>query len=122
MNGVSLLNSSTGHLIQFSRNEDNSYRVVGLSLENSQLASTTDNKLIGLDIPHIQKIAIKNAIFVTQQGKITYFNNKEMEIAPDNNSSQQESIYDISGRKMPTDRRKLHKGVYIINNKKVVIK
>lgn len=122
MNGVSLLNSSTGHLIQFSRNEDNSYRVVGLSLENSQLASTTDNKLIGLDIPHIQKIAIKNAMFVTQQGKITYFNNKEMEIAPDNDSSQQESIYDISGRKMPTDRRKLHKGVYIINNKKVVIK
>ena len=31
-------------------------------------------------------------------------------------------VYDLSGRKVGTDRRQLSKGVYIINNKKVVVK
>ena len=33
-----------------------------------------------------------------------------------------EDIFDLSGRKVDSDRSRLPKGVYIINNKKVVIK
>ena len=36
--------------------------------------------------------------------------------------TQGEQIYDISGRQLDKKREQLGKGVYIINNKKVVIK
>ena len=121
-----LIGMTTNHSIEFAKIDDNYYRVLGLSLDNSLLEGNNGNNLIGLEIPNCGKISIRNAMFVTPQGEVTYFNDNEIEngitgirpvMAPDS-----ESVYDLLGRKITTKGGRLPKGVYIINNKRVVVK
>ena len=126
LTGAQLIGMSTNHSIEFAKIDDNYYRVLGLSMDNSLLEGNSGNNLIGLEIPNCGKISIHNAMFVTPQGEVTYFNDNEIEngitgirpvMAPDS-----ESVYDLLGRKITTKGGRLPKGVYIINNKRVVVK
>ena len=126
MSGAKLIGMTTNHMVQFAKIEDNYYRVIGLSLNNSLLEGNNGNNLIGLEIPNCDKLSIHNAMFVSPQGEITYFNDTEIEsgitgIRPVI-ASDSESVYDLLGRKVQTKDGRLLKGIYIINNKRVVIK
>lgn len=120
-----LIDKSTNHMIQFAKIDDHHYRVVGLSMNNS-LLNNDPNGIIALEIPNYETIKISNAIFVDSQGQITYFNNKEIDSGitgiKNMRTSDNESVYDLSGRKVKNVNRHLSKGIYIINNKRVVIK
>jgi hypothetical protein len=65
-------------------------------------------------------------MFVNSQGIATYFCDKEIEngITGINSTvtSKDDSVFDLSGRKVKNENRHLHKGIYIINNKRVVVK
>lgn len=120
-----LIDKSTNHMIQFAKIDDHHYRVVGLSMNNS-LLNNDPNGIIALEIPNYETIKISNAIFVDAQGQITYFNDKVIDSGitgiKNMRTSDNESVYDLSGRKVKIENRHLSKGIYIINNKRVVIK
>ena len=121
-----LIGMTTNHMVQFAKIEDNYYRVIGLSLNNSLLEGNNGNNLIGLEISNCDKLSIHNAMFVSPQGEATYFNDTDIEsgitgIRPVI-ASDSESVYDLLGRKVQTKDGRLLKGIYIINNKRVVIK
>ena len=120
-----LIDKSTNHMIQFAKIDDHHYRVVGLSMNNS-LLNNDPNGIIALEIPNYETIKISNAIFVDAQGQITYFNDKVIDSGitgiKNIQASDNESVYDLSGRKVKNVNRHLSKGIYIINNKRVVIK
>ena len=126
LSGAKLIGMTTNHMVQFAKIDDNYYRVLGLSMDNSLLEGNNGSNLIGLEIPNCDKLSIHNAMFVTPQGEITYFNDNEIEsgitgIRPVI-ASDSESVYDLLGRKVQTKGGRLPKGIYIINNKRVVIK
>lgn len=120
-----LIDKSTNHMIQFAKIDNHHYRVVGLSMNNS-LLNNDPNGIIALELPNYATIKICNAIFVDAQGQITYFNDKEIDSGitgiKNMRTSDNESVYDLSGRKVKNENRHLNKGIYIINNKRVVIK
>lgn len=120
-----LIDKSTNHTIQFAKIDNHHYRVVGLSMNNS-LLNNDPNGIIALELPNYATIKICNAIFVDAQGQITYFNDKEIDSGitgiKNMRTSDNESVYDLSGRKVKNENRHLNKGIYIINNKRVVIK
>lgn len=120
-----LIDNSTNHIIQFAKIDNHQYRVVGLSLDNSLLRNTSKG-FIALEIPNYGTMKISNAICVDAQGQITYFNDKVIDSGitgiKNIQASDNESVYDLSGRKVKNVNRHLSKGIYIINNKRVVIK
>lgn len=121
-----LIGMTTNHTVEFTKIDSNYYRVIGISLNNSLLEGNNGNNLIGLEIPNCDKLSIHNAMFVSPQGEVTYFNDTEIEsgitgIRPVI-ASDSESVYDLLGRKVQTKDGHLPKGIYIINNKRVVIK
>jgi hypothetical protein len=62
---------------------------------------------------------------VTPDGKTARFNGATTSMSTGikgTSNTMDEQIFDISGRRLNTKREHLGKGVYIINNKKVVIK
>jgi hypothetical protein len=120
-----LIGVNTNHIIQFAKTDYCQYRVVCLSLDNSILESDGKDFLI-LDIPNCGKVKIHDAMFVNSQGIATYFCDKEIDngITGINSTvtSKDDSVFDLSGRKVKNENRHLHKGIYIINNKRVVVK
>lgn len=127
LTAANLIGASSNHIIQFAKIEDNYYRVMGLSMDNSLLNGNNGNELIGLEIPKCGKANIHNAIFVTPQGVITYFNDIDLEdgitsVRRIMSTNDDQSVYDLLGRKVQTKDGHLPKGIYIINNKRVVIK
>lgn len=128
--GVSLLdamwNGPASHTLHFSKTGDNRYTVVVLSLESAPLPSLNDAPVI-LRLSDMSKgeAAFDNILFVTPQGEAAHFNGSTLnmttgirEIIRTDNAQ----IYDLSGRRLVMKSGQLPKGVYIINNKKVVIK
>lgn len=115
-----LIGVTTNHIVQYTKIADNYYRIIGISLDNSMLPSDNGGNIIGLEIPNCEKLIIRNAMFVTPQGKATYFNDKELESGVTEDGD--ESIYDLSGRKMQNNNNKLRKGLYIKKDKKVIVK
>lgn len=114
---------NSGHILQFVKNGENTYRVIGLSMNNSTL-SASGNGLVELSFSKVGHVQINNIVFVTPQEDRVFFTSGDA-VATGIGSigyEQSEEIFDLSGRKVDTDRSSLPKGVYIINNKKVVIK
>lgn len=127
LTGAELIDASTNHMVQFAKIEDHHYRVVGLSIDNSLLNGNNGNNLIDLCVPNCGRIKILNAMFVSPQGQVTYFNDTEIEDGittgiRSTSISDTESIYDLLGRKVQMKDGRLPKGIYIINNKRVVVK
>jgi hypothetical protein len=118
------LNDNTGNHELYSMNiGQNTYRVIGVSMDNSTLTAS-GNDLIELSFSKGGHAQISNIVFVTPQKSKVYFASGNSEVTGIGRIGykQAEDIYDLSGRKVNTDRSRLPKGLYIINNKKVVIK
>ena len=126
--GVDLLdvewNSNTNHLLQFAKNGDNHYTVVALSLASTPLPAF-DGAVLRLHLSEMGEVKVDNVLFVTPDGKTARFNGATtgmMTGIKGMSNTSGEQIFDISGRRLNTKPEQLSKGVYIINNKKVVIK
>ena len=116
----------TNHTLQFAKNGENRYTVVALSMESKPLFES-DGALLRLHLSSTVsgELRFSNILFVTPLGDVTRLNGSTMNITTGMQGisfSQGEQIYDISGRQLNKKREQLDKGVYIINNKKVVIK
>jgi hypothetical protein len=117
-------NSNTNHLLQFAKNGDNHYTVVALSLASTPLPDFND-ALLRLHLSERGEVRVDNVLFVTPDGKTVRFNGATTSMSTGikgTSNTMDEQIFDISGRRLNTKREHLGKGVYIINNKKVVIK
>ena len=119
-------NGKTSHILKFAKNGENRYTVVALSMASTPL-SAFDDALLKLHLSDTTRgnVRIDNVLFVTPDGKAVHFNGATTDMATGVKgiaSSQGEQIYDISGRQLNTKRKQLSKGIYIINNKKVLIK
>jgi hypothetical protein len=125
LKNVRLLDTNTNHMIQFAKTDNNHFRVIGLSLDNSTFTNNGED-VLAFELPNCNKIRVYNTMFVDPRGLATYFLDKEIEsgITGIRNikTSDDESVYDILGRKVKNENRNLHKGIYIINNKRVVVK
>lgn len=111
------------HTLRFIKNGENSYRVVCVSMNNSTLKAN-GNELVCLSLSKACDVHIDNNIFVTPQETKVYFTSGGADVTGVGiiENEKVEEIYDLSGRKVDTVRNSLPKGIYIINNKKVVIK
>jgi len=119
-------NGNTKHSLQFARIGENRYRVVALSMSSAPLPAS-DEALLCLQLSGIPdgNVWVGNVLFVTPEGKALRLNGDTMNMTTGIQGishTQGEQIYDISGRQLDKKREQLGKGVYIINNKKVVIK
>ena len=127
VNGVELkevcLNADTHHDLQFVRIGEDSYRVIGVSMDNSTL-TTNGNDFVELRLSKECDAQISNIVFVTPDETKVHFAGSYVNLTDIRNTTldQSEEIFDLSGRKIDAERSRLPKGVYIINNKKVVIK
>ena len=119
-------NGNSKHSLQFARIGENRYRVVALSMSSAPLPAS-DEALLCLQLSGIPdgSVWVGNVLFVTPEGKALRLNGDTMNMTTGIQGishTQGEQIYDISGRQLDKKREQLGKGVYIINNKKVVIK
>ena len=119
-------NGNSKHSLQFARIGENRYRVVALSMSSAPLPAS-DEALLCLQLSGIPdgNVWVGNVLFVTPEGKALRLNGDTMNMTTGIQGishTQGEQIYDISGRQLDKKREQLGKGVYIINNKKVVIK
>ena len=128
--GASLLgvewNGKASHSLQFAKNGENRYTVVALSMSSAPLP-VFDGSLVRLRLSGSAngEVRFGNILFVTPEGKSSRLNGGTMNMTTGVQGvsyTQGEQIYDISGRQLNMKREQLSKGVYIINNKKVVIK
>ena len=111
------------HNLHITKNGEKSYRVVGVSMDNSVLTSN-GNGLVELSLSKGGCVQISNIVFVTpQENKVFFASGGAVVTGIDSIVSEKaEVIFDLSGRRVDSDRSRLNRGVYIINNKKVVIK
>lgn len=124
LTGARLTNNESGHTVLYSKIGENQYRVMALSMSSTPLKASA-NGLLELDLTDGGDVQIGNIMFVTPQGEAVLIDALSDNVVTDINSigiSEVEEIYDLSGRKMNVRREQLPKGVYIINQKKVVIK
>ena len=122
-------NGKTNHRLLFAKNGENRYTVVALSLASTPL-SVFDGALLKLRLSGEAKgeVTIGNVLFVTPEGRAARFNGGTMSMATgivsatlnDKGQMVNDEWYDLDGRKM--SGQPTRKGVYIFNNKKVVIK
>lgn len=119
------LTANTGnHTLRFVKNGQNSYRVVGISMNNSTF-SANGNDLVELLFSEGGRVQINNIFFVTPEEYKVHFANSDVVVSGINSiedEQEAEEIYDLSGRKVDAERKSLTKGIYIIGNKKIVIK
>ena len=121
-----LADGAMNHRLKFTKVNDHQYMVVCLSMTNELFSSTNDG-LIEISLPDMKsgEMEISNILFVTPDGKKSYFRDEKVKVATGIKSvitNQEETIYDLSGRRLSKDRSQLSKGIYIINGKKVTIK
>ena len=118
-----LTSDAAHHTLRFVKNGQNSYRVVGVSMSNSALTAN-GNGLIELSFSKGGRVQISNIFFVTpQESKVHFVCGDAVVTGIDSiENKETEEIFDLSGRKVDSDRSRLPKGVYIINKKKRVIK
>lgn len=126
LNSIELSESNNTHIVQKSQIGDNLYRVIALSM-SSQPLSDNNNELISIRISDAAdaEITVSNVMFVTPKGEAYYFNpatTKIPTVIDIVTSDPEDKIYDLSGRRIHRKSTDLDKGVYIINNQKVIIK
>ncbi len=125
LTGARLTDDETGHAVRFAQVGKNRYRVLGLSMKSERLKAATSG-LLELSLSDVGSVQIDDIMFVTPKGEAVRFGapsyNNATGIEGVTTSQIEEDIYDLSGRKMSVRREQLPKGVYIINQQKVVIK
>ncbi len=125
LTGAILTGSEDTHLIRTAKTGENRYRVMAVSLNNNSLMTMAQG-LLRLSLSGNSRFAmVDNIKFVTPQGEPVYFSISQMGSATgikEIDIDRDEVVYDMSGRRVSTTHENLPKGIYIINNKKVVIK
>ena len=125
LTGARLTDDETGHAVRFAQVGKNRYRVLGLSMKSERLKAATSG-LLELSLSDVGSVQIDDIMFVTPKGEAVRFGapsyNNATGIEGVTTSQIEEDIYDLLGRKMSVRREQLPKGVYIINQQKVVIK
>lgn len=124
--GVDLNGKTDSHLLQFAKTGEDTYKVVALSMESTPLSELNDTLLkLHLSNKTVGEMTIDNILFVTPMGEAVRFASHQLDMTTGIQSvthSQAGQIYDLSGQRLNMKREQLPKGVYIINNQKVVIK
>ncbi len=121
------LATATSHQLQIAKTGQNLYLVVGLSM-NNELLSMTNGKFIELQLSGNAEgdVRLSKVMFVTPTGQAVHFNSDVLGVITGignvKGTTDDNAVYDISGRKLNKERSELGRGVYIINNKKVIIK
>lgn len=121
--GARLNANALHHKLYSLKTGQNTYRVVGVSMDNNTLTADS-NGLIELVLSKGGNVRIDNILFVTPQETKVHFVGGDATVTGIGIViyHQTDEIYDLSGRKIDVERSQLPKGVYIINNKKVIIK
>ena len=122
--GVRLKDNTSNHALYFIKNGQNSYRVAGVSMDNSTL-SANGNDLVELSFSKAGNVHISDIIFVTPQESKTHFNcgnTVVTGIGINEQEHQAGEVFDLSGHKNGANLNRLPKGIYIINNKKIIVK
>ena len=95
-------------------------------MESTPLSELNDTLLkLHLSNKTVGEMTIDNILFVTPMGEVVRFGSHQLDMTTGIQSvthSQAGQIYDLSGQRLNMKREQLPKGVYIINNQKVVIK
>ena len=94
---------------------------------SSQPLADVNDELVSFQITNAAnaEISVSNVMFVTPKGEAHYFNGAKTmtpTIINEITTANDEVIFDLSGRRIYKKLNELERGVYIINNKKVVIK
>ncbi|SHL23655.1 chitobiase/beta-hexosaminidase C-terminal domain-containing protein [Xylanibacter ruminicola] len=129
LSDVRLVSESSAHRLMFTHNGGNTYRVVGFSMSNS-LFPAADDKFIDIKLANATNgdIYVYDVLFVSPDMKKVNFASRGIGttaiegIDSDSEANDSEEIYNLQGQKIANSRKKLDKGVYIINKKKVIIK
>ena len=118
-------NGNSHHVLQFEQTGNNRYTVIALSMSNEPLHDFTERMLrLRLSEATSGEVSVNNVLFVTPQGKATYFRGQTLGVTTDIHGvihSSEDNVYDLSGRRLIKNRNQLNKGFYLINKKKVVI-
>lgn len=126
LNTIELSGSNNTHIVQKAKIGDNLYKVIALSM-SSQPLSGLDDEFVNFQLINAanSEVAVRNIIFVTPKGEAHYFNDSSTmtpTIIDQIPIELEETIYDLSGRRINKKVKDLDKGIYIINNEKVIIK
>ena len=128
LSGVALLASNTKHKLQFAKTNENTYKVIGLSMHNELLSGPND-KLIELQFTGGQggDAFINHVMFVTPTAEKTFFNGGRMAFGTTGiievmTGEENHDAYDLTGRKLGANKKNLRNGIYIINGKKILVK
>ncbi len=126
LQNVELTGSKNTHFVQKAKIGDNLYRVIALSMSSQPLADSI-GELVTFQIPNASnaEISVSNVMFVTPKGEAHYFNGASTmtpTIVRENTTDKDDVIFDLSGRRIYKKPEDLERGVYIINNEKVIIK
>ena len=94
---------------------------------NSQPLTSLNSELLDFQLVNAanSKVEVRNIMFVTPKGEAHYFNHTSTmtpTIIDPIPVEQEETIFDLSGRRINKKAEDLDRGIYIINNEKVIIK
>ncbi len=125
---AALTGAPTSHQLQVAKTGDNVYTVVGISLNNELLPAAGD-KLIELQLAGKTggEVCVSDIVFVDTAEQTTRFYGDVVDVATGIASvgsglPADGHYYTLDGRRAGTERSRLSRGIYIINNKKVIIK
>ena len=126
LQNVELTGSKSTHFIQKAKIGDNLYRVIALSMSSQPLADGNDD-LVSFQLSNTAngEISVSNVMFVTPKGEAHSFNGVSTmtpTIMNEIKTDKDEVIFDLSGKRIYKKPKELERGVYIINNEKVIIK
>jgi len=121
------LAGATNYQIVFAKAGEDTYTVIGLSMNNELLPMSNDRLIkISLSDNSIGEVCVDNVKFVTPNEETVYFNGNTSSVITGisnvNGVQSNKDAYDLYGRKVKYDRSQLKHGIYIINGKKEEIK
>jgi len=115
-----------GHHLKFTKVEDNIYRVIGVSLGNKPLPSS-GRGVVELQLSDVVsgKLNVSDVLFVTPRGEKFHFADNSLDLSTGVDSlttTTAENVYDMFGRRVSDKKYSLRRGLYIVDNKKVIVK
>ena len=124
--GVDMAGTSN-HQLMFAKSGENTYTVLGLSLNNEPLSVRNDRLInVHLSGKSSGEVCVSDIQFVTTNEETVRFIGGTSSVITGilnvNSVQSNKDTYDLYGRKVQYDRNQLKHGVYIINGKKEVIK
>jgi len=123
--GARLTANGTDHIVKYAQVGENRYRVMAISMGSTPLAASADG-LLEVNLSDGGDVTVDGILFVTAQGEAVRFAAQSLNtatgIADITSALKDGAVYDLSGRKVNAVGNQLPKGVYIVNQKKVVVK